>query len=145
MAVSGFKSDAHDSVPPPKGNDRWPLHSSTGSHSAPRFAPLRINKDSMEQKHYFFTCVCALHPTCSSHGAMEAIALSGSGHILYPRDPQQGWLDFLAGSGKEVREFESKAGNDRKVPGEIIKDAEDRTAFHISIAKRLFEMSVSLT
>lgn len=45
----------------------------------------------------------------------------------------------MAESGKEVRErFESKAENDRKVPGKIVQDAEDRTAFHIYIAKHLF-------
>lgn len=60
-------------------------------------------------------------------------------------DPQQGWLDFSAASGKEVRDrFQSKAENDSKVPGKMVKDAEDRTAFHIYIAKHLFEISVSL-
>lgn len=60
-------------------------------------------------------------------------------------DPQQAWLDFLAGSEKEVKDrFESKAENDNKVPGKMVKDAEDRTAFHIYIAKPLFEISVSL-
>lgn len=60
-------------------------------------------------------------------------------------EPQQAWLDFLAGSGKEVRNrFESKAENDSKVPGKTVKDPEDRTAFHIYIAKLLFEVSVSL-
>ena len=54
-------------------------------------------------------------------------------------------MDFLSGSGKEVRDrFESKAENDSKVPGKMVKDAEDRTAFHIYIAKHLFEISVLL-
>lgn len=55
-----------------------------------------------------------------------------------------GWI-FLAGSGKEVRDsFESKAENDNRVPGKTVKDAKDRTAFHIYIAKHLFEISVLL-
>jgi len=54
-------------------------------------------------------------------------------------------LDSLAGSGKEVRErFESKAENDKKVPAKMVKDADDRTAFHIYTAKHFFEMSVLL-
>lgn len=45
----------------------------------------------------------------------------------------------------EVRDgSESKTEDDSKVPGKIVKDAEDRTAFHIYIAKHLFEISVSL-
>lgn len=51
----------------------------------------------------------------------------------------------MAESGKEARErFESKSENGRKVPGKIVKDAEDRTAFHAYIAKHLFEMSILL-
>lgn len=79
-------------------------HSSAALASPPRFAPLCINKDSLEQRHYFFSCVCALNPTCYSHGAIEAMALSGSGYILYTHDLQQGWLDFFG------REWEGRKG-----------------------------------
>lgn len=45
----------------------------------------------------------------------------------------------------EVRDrFENKAEDDSKVSGKTVKDAEDRTAFHLYIAKHLFEISVSL-
>lgn len=60
------------------------------------------------------------------------------------RDLQQGWLDFWQSGKEEKDRFESKAENDRKVSGKMMKDAEDRTAFHIYIAKLSFEISISL-